>query len=69
MSHNSGAVTNLGKIFILEFEESFPNDDEGGVGGFDALPSSLIDSNVNPMWKQQKDKELGHTPWLVALWG
>jgi hypothetical protein len=49
MSHNSGAVTNLGKIFILEFEESFPNDDEGGVGGFDALPSSLIDSNVNPM--------------------
>ncbi len=36
---------------------------------FDALSSSLIDSNVNMKWKQWKSKELGHAPWLVALWG
>jgi hypothetical protein len=33
----------------------------------DALPSFLIDSNVSLRWKQWKDKELGHVPWLVAL--
>jgi hypothetical protein len=35
----------------------------------DALPSSLMDSNVSLNWKQQKSKELGHVPWFVALWG
>jgi hypothetical protein len=34
-----------------------------------ALPSSLIDSNVSLRWKQQKSKELGHDPWLVTLLG
>jgi len=34
----------------------------------DALPSSLIDSNVSLKWKQQKGKELGHAPWLAPLW-
>jgi hypothetical protein len=34
----------------------------------DAVPSSLIASNVNLRWKQWKDKELGHAPWLVTLW-
>jgi hypothetical protein len=29
---------------------------------FDALPSSLINSNVSLKWKQWKSKELGHTP-------
>jgi hypothetical protein len=29
---------------------------------YDALPSSLIDSKVNPRCKQQKSKELGHAP-------
>jgi hypothetical protein len=36
---------------------------------YDAPPSSLIDSNVGLKWKQQKSKELEHTPWLVAFWG
>jgi len=36
---------------------------------FDVLPSSLIDSNVNLRWKQQKNKESGHPPWLAALQG
>jgi hypothetical protein len=31
--------------------------------------SSLIDSTTLQMWKQQKDKELGYTLWLVALQG
>jgi len=35
----------------------------------DTPPSSLVDSNVSPNWKQRKSKESGHTPWLVALWG
>jgi hypothetical protein len=35
----------------------------------DELPSSLINSNVNMRWKQRKNKELGHAPWLAALWG
>ncbi len=34
----------------------------------DALPSSLMDSNVSLNWKQRKSKESGHAPWLVALW-
>jgi hypothetical protein len=33
MSHNNVGVTNLGKKSIFKFEESPPNDDEGGVGG------------------------------------
>jgi len=28
----------------------------------DALPSSLVDSNVSLNWKQRKSQELGHTP-------
>jgi hypothetical protein len=35
----------------------------------DAFPSSLINSNVSLKWKQQENKELGHTPWLVTFWG
>jgi hypothetical protein len=35
----------------------------------DALPSSLIDSNVSLRWKQWKSKELGHAPWLATFWG
>ncbi len=38
MSHNSGGLTNLGEKSILEFEESPPNDDEGGVGGLNHTP-------------------------------
>jgi hypothetical protein len=33
MSHNSGGVTNLGKICVSKFEEFPPDDEEGGVGG------------------------------------
>jgi hypothetical protein len=33
------------------------------------LPSSWIDFNVSLKWKHRKSKELGHTPWLVALSG
>jgi hypothetical protein len=33
----------------------------------DALPNSLMDSNVSLNWKQQKNKELGHAPWLATL--
>jgi hypothetical protein len=29
---------------------------------YDALPSSLIDSNVSQKWKQRKSKELGDVP-------
>jgi hypothetical protein len=36
---------------------------------YDVLPSSLIDSNMSLKWKQQKNKELGHTPSLTTLWG
>jgi hypothetical protein len=36
---------------------------------YDALPSSLIDSNVILRWKQRKVQELGHVPWLVTLLG
>jgi hypothetical protein len=35
----------------------------------DALPSSLIDSNVSLKWKWWKDKKLKHVHWLAALWG
>jgi hypothetical protein len=35
----------------------------------DALPSSLIHSNVSLRQKQWKSKKLGHTPWLATLWG
>jgi hypothetical protein len=35
----------------------------------DMLPTSFIDSNVSLKKKQRKNKELGHVPWLVALWG
>ncbi len=38
MSHNNGGVTNLGEKFVLEFEQSPPNDDEGGVGGLNHTP-------------------------------
>jgi len=38
MSHNNGGVTNLGEKFILEFEESLPYDDEGGVGDLNYTP-------------------------------
>ncbi len=38
-------------------------------GVHDTPPSSLIDSTVNPRWKQWKDKELGYAPWFVALRG
>jgi hypothetical protein len=33
MSHHSGGVTNLKEIFVSKFDESPPDDDEGGVGG------------------------------------
>jgi hypothetical protein len=39
------------------------------MGGVDVLLGSLIDSNVNKNWKQQKNKELVHAPWLATLWG
>ncbi len=29
-------------------------------------PSSLIDSNVSPRWTQQKNEELGYTPWFTG---
>ncbi len=29
----------------------------------------MIDSTVSIKVKQQKDKELGYTPWLATLWG
>jgi hypothetical protein len=35
----------------------------------DAPPSFLMDSNVNPNWKQRKNKESRHAPSLTALWG
>jgi hypothetical protein len=35
----------------------------------DALPSSLINSNMNLKWKQRKRKELGHAHWFATLWG
>jgi hypothetical protein len=35
----------------------------------DALPSSLIDSNVNLRSKQRKDKELGHVPGFATFQG
>jgi hypothetical protein len=35
----------------------------------DALPSSLINSNVSLRRKQRKSTELGHAPWLITLWG
>ncbi len=35
----------------------------------DALPSSLMDSYMSLNRKQRKNKELGHIPWLIALWG
>jgi hypothetical protein len=38
------------------------------VATFNAPPSSLMDSNVSSNWKQRKSKELGHIPWLIALW-
>jgi hypothetical protein len=38
MSHNSGGVTNLGEIIFSKFEESPPNDDEGGVGDLNCTP-------------------------------
>jgi hypothetical protein len=31
------------------------------------IPNSLRDSNVSPKLKNQKNKESGHAPWLVAL--
>jgi hypothetical protein len=34
-----------------------------------APPTSLIDSTTSLKVKTTKDKELGHAPWLVALWG
>jgi hypothetical protein len=51
MSHNSGGVTNLGKKNISKFEESPPNDDEGGVGGLNythRLLKPLITSSPIP---------------------
>ncbi len=41
----------------------------GKVVSSDALPSSLIDSNVSLKWKQRKSKKLGHVIWLAILWG
>jgi len=36
----------------------------------DTSPNSLMDSTANLKGeKQQKDKELGHIPWFVTLWG
>ncbi len=34
----------------------------------DALPSSLIDSNVSPRQTQQNNEELKYVPWLAILW-
>jgi hypothetical protein len=34
---------------------------------FDALPNSLIDSNLNMKWKWRKSKESKHDPWFVTL--
>ncbi len=38
MSHNSGVVIKLGGELGSEYEESPPNDDEGGVGGLNLTP-------------------------------
>jgi hypothetical protein len=34
----------------------------------DVLPNSLMDSNVNLNWKQQKSEESQHAPWFVTFW-
>ncbi len=41
MSHNSGGVTNLGKIFVSKFEKSPPYDDEGGVSSLNYTPDLM----------------------------
>ncbi len=38
MSHNNGEMTNLGGKYVSKFEQSPPNDDEGGVGGLNHTP-------------------------------
>jgi hypothetical protein len=38
MSHNNGGVTNFRKKFVLKYEESPIDDDEGGVGGLNYTP-------------------------------
>jgi len=38
MSHNSGVVIKLGGELGSKYEESPPNDDEGGVGGLNHTP-------------------------------
>jgi hypothetical protein len=35
----------------------------------DALPSFWTNSNVSLKWKQWKNQEMGHIPWLVTLSG
>jgi hypothetical protein len=35
----------------------------------DALPSSLIDSNVNMKWNNERIRSQGHAPYLVTHWG
>ncbi len=37
MPHNIGGVTNLEEKSISKFENTPPNDDEGGVGGMNLL--------------------------------
>jgi len=39
------------------------------ANGFDALSSSLIDSNVSLRRKHRKSKELRHAAWFATLWG
>jgi hypothetical protein len=38
MSHNSGGLKKFRKNFVLEFEESALDDDEGGLGGLNHTP-------------------------------
>jgi len=39
------------------------------VGWTKAPPNSFMDSTMSPKGEQRKDKELGHAPWLITLWG
>jgi hypothetical protein len=45
MSYNNSGVVDLGEKFVLGFENSLPNDDEGGVGSLNSTPC-LIKSLV-----------------------
>ncbi len=56
-------------IWIMQFlwEKMFKSD--YGKINCDALPSFWTNSNVSLKWKQWKNQEMGHIPWLVTLSG